>query len=102
MSSKSWAQPDTNTFIYGPNLHKNLVSRWQKAVAARLSEEDKKELCKYPPPENFQYMAAPKLNPMVVKAISPSKGHSVDGSTGKIKILHKRTKVTDTDPNFNN
>ncbi|CAH1986735.1 unnamed protein product [Acanthoscelides obtectus] len=56
--------PDTNTVICGPNLHKDLVSRWQKAVAAGLSEEDKKELCnKYPPPENFQYMAAPKLNP---------------------------------------
>ncbi|CAH2001345.1 unnamed protein product [Acanthoscelides obtectus] len=52
--------PDTNTFIYGPNLHKDLVSRWQKAVAAGLSEEDKKELCnKYPLPKNFQYMAAP-------------------------------------------
>ncbi|CAH1968511.1 unnamed protein product [Acanthoscelides obtectus] len=40
--------PDTNTFIYGPNLHKDLVSRWQKAVAAGLSEEDKKELCNKP------------------------------------------------------
>ncbi|CAH1962652.1 unnamed protein product [Acanthoscelides obtectus] len=65
--------PDTNTFIYGPNLHKDLVSRWQKAVVAGLSEEDKKELCnKYPTPENFQYMAARKHNPMVVKAISSS------------------------------
>lgn len=56
-----------------PKLHNHLVTRWSHIIACGLSDDDRKLLChKHPPPENFQVIAAPKLNPIIEKAISSS------------------------------
>lgn len=66
-------QKDPHTKPLGPELHNDLVTRWSYLISCGLSDDDKKHLClKYPPPENFQAIASPKLNPIIEKAISNS------------------------------
>ncbi|XP_050294577.1 uncharacterized protein LOC126743396 isoform X2 [Anthonomus grandis grandis] len=64
---------DFNIKKYGPSLHDDLALRWDKLLAEGLSDEDKRKLCEaHLPPKNLSAMAAPKLNPLIEKAVSPS------------------------------
>lgn len=48
---------------YGPDLLPQLCSRWQGIIKKGLDKDEKSKIIKkYPPPENFKILDAPKLN----------------------------------------
>ncbi|XP_028167387.1 uncharacterized protein LOC114357803 [Ostrinia furnacalis] len=57
--------------VFGPNIHKDIASRWTEILMNGLKDESKKEILKvHKTPDNLKQVRAPKLNPEIKAAVN--------------------------------